>query len=258
MNGVIKAYVAIFTLLISFSGILLGADASNARHRAPKRNYKDSDLQKRDDAPTRRRQRTIKTLLDAVNFCEADGVVAYCKRVGDKSVAQQVNQPFDDMGMTPFLFACQNKSLEIVSALLNHGAAADGETCVVDGTIISVDRESPLTVAVQAGNRAVVKQLINAKANVNQPAGGNLYSPLYWAAFRGDCTIATMLLEAGADINVLNRFGSTPLMTACSQGNKEMVFLLLENECDVHLVNAAGKTALSIAKKVKSLKLPKL
>ena len=49
---------------------------------------------------------------------------------------------------------------------------------------------------------------------------------LHWAAFWGDREIGQLLLEAGADMSLTNRFGDTPIQDAYRSNNREMSLLL--------------------------------
>jgi ankyrin repeat protein len=55
--------------------------------------------------------------------------------------------------------------------------------------------------------------------------------------------IAKMLLEAGADINVVQKSGATPLHSAASNGNIELLIVLLEAGAIVDAKMEDGKTA---------------
>ncbi|KAK4827881.1 hypothetical protein QYF61_022275, partial [Mycteria americana] len=48
---------------------------------------------------------------------------------------------------------------------------------------------------------------------------------------------------AGADVNVLNDMGDTPLHRAAFTGRKEVVMLLLQHNADTSIVNGSGETA---------------
>lgn len=59
------------------------------------------------------------------------------------------------------------------------------------------------------GRKNIVKILIENGADVNlKDKRGS--TPLYWAAFRNNFEIAKMLLEKGADVNIKNNDGATP------------------------------------------------
>lgn len=52
-------------------------------------------------------------------------------------------------------------------------------------------------------------------------------TPLYMASRRGHANVVTMLLDAGAFVNVPERTGITPLFVSCSQGHSEVASVLL-------------------------------
>ena len=61
--------------------------------------------------------------------------------------------------------------------------------------------------------------------------------PLVEACRLGDVTLATQLIEQGADVNALDREGIFPLMQAACRGNLELIGLLLRNGADVNQVS---------------------
>lgn len=58
-----------------------------------------------------------------------------------------------------------------------------------------------------------------------------------------------VLLEAGADLNEPDGFGTTPLMNAVFLGHREMVGWLLDRCASIEGMNQTGWTALSLATK---------
>lgn len=55
------------------------------------------------------------------------------------------------------------------------------------------------------------------------------------------------LLAAGADVNVVNKYGWTPLMIASQYGNTSIIKILLEAGADINVRTPMGVTPLSIA-----------
>ena len=62
-----------------------------------------------------------------------------------------------------------------------------------------------------------------------------------------DCYVHQLLLEHGADINVQDQFGDTPLHWASFNRELKVVQLLLERVVDVEVKNDEGKAALQNA-----------
>ena len=59
--------------------------------------------------------------------------------------------------------------------------------------------------------------------------------------------VARLLLNAGADADVKNRKGDTPLLFAAREGLSEAVRLLLTADADKDMKDASGRTALGVA-----------
>jgi hypothetical protein len=95
-----------------------------------------------------------------------------------------------------------------------------------------------------AGALACVDLLLSAKADPNL-ADGSGATPLAWAAFTGDCKVATLLLLARADVNVRDSEGYTPLCEAAREKNIGMMLLLLSvSDIDVHATTSEGDASL--------------
>ena len=107
--------------------------------------------------------------------------------------------------------------------------------------------------AVIVGNVPIATAAIKAGADVNgldiraNVAGPNGRRPLNYAAIRNDTAMMTMLLDAGADINLTNRSGFTPLHHAAEAGSKEAATLLIAKGANFALRNKNGQTVEQIA-----------
>ena len=106
---------------------------------------------------------------------------------------------------------------------------------------------TPLHIAAEKGNIDVAMFLIENGANVNvADANGN--TPLVFIINKtGNPKVTQRLLEKGASVNAQNRTGETALMYAAWHGYSAIVQLLLENRADVTLKNKQGNTALTLA-----------
>ena len=91
-----------------------------------------------------------------------------------------------------------------------------------------------------------VKMLIEAGADVNlEDVDGN--TPLSTAALKGQQKYMELLLTLGADVNGRNKNGGTPLMYAVCSEDDTCAKALIEAGADVNIANKRGDTALSIA-----------
>jgi len=88
------------------------------------------------------------------------------------------------------------------------------------------DSFSTLHDAVEAGDIAAVKRLLQAGADVKEVDGRGA-PPLQIAAARGHLEIAKVLVENGADINYLIDDGGTPLMGAAACLKPKLIDFLL-------------------------------
>ena len=127
-----------------------------------------------------------------------------------------------------------------------------GDVASLRGTSIDVNRKdavrrTSLHIAAEKGNIDVAMFLIEMGADVNvTDANGN--TPLIFIINKTvDLKIIKRLLEKGAAVNTQNHTGETALMYAAWRGHANIVRLLLENRADATLKNRQGDTALTLA-----------
>ena len=106
---------------------------------------------------------------------------------------------------------------------------------------------TPLHIAAENGYEDVAILLAENGADVNiTDTNGN--TPLIFIIHKtGNLEITRRFLEKGAAVNTQNRTGETALMYAAWRGHSNIVQLLLENRADVTLKNRQGDTALGLA-----------
>jgi ankyrin repeat protein len=116
-----------------------------------------------------------------------------------------------------------------------------------DVNAVNEDGWTPLQLAVNEDDIDVVTYLISQKANVN-PENIDKWTPLHEAAKLGLTEIADILINFGANINAKSDLGDTPLHCAVSyREQKDIVNLLLAKGADVNVVNRSGKTPIDEA-----------
>lgn len=89
--------------------------------------------------------------------------------------------------------------------------------------------DTQLIDAIKADDLAVVRRLTEAGVDVNQQDEQG-WTPLNWAAGKGDVEAVRLLLEKGADVFKVGRDQRTPYMIALAAGRAEVARLVREAE----------------------------
>jgi ankyrin repeat protein len=103
--------------------------------------------------------------------------------------------------------------------------------------------ETPLMLAAFHNHLEVCEVLIEREADVNRKG----WTPLHYAASKGNIAIMRLLLEENAYIDAESPNGTTPLMMAAYYGSPLSVKLLLEEGADPNLRNHGKASALDLA-----------
>uniref|UniRef100_A0A8C1CYY8 Euchromatic histone-lysine N-methyltransferase 1a n=1 Tax=Cyprinus carpio carpio TaxID=630221 RepID=A0A8C1CYY8_CYPCA len=102
---------------------------------------------------------------------------------------------------------------------------------------------APLTWATENKNLEQVKMLISVGADV-QIRDKEENVCLHWAAFSGCDEITQLLLDKRSDLHAVNIHGDSPLHIAVRQNQLDCVMLFLSRGADVNLKNKDGETPL--------------
>ena len=104
-----------------------------------------------------------------------------------------------------------------------------------------------MTLAAMRNDVDRIDALVAKGFDVNKPEPGGL-RPIEYAVGGGNVEATTRLLEHGADINISNNEGRTPLFHIARNGRPgHMVDLLLDNGADPEVADFFGITPLMIA-----------
>jgi len=143
-------------------------------------------------------------------------------------------------GSLALMLAMQENNEEIVDMLMEKGAKMNLKLLDPAGydflTVLS-DRASP----------KIVQIAIKMGANVNEQNAANKRTALIIAAMSDKMEVMKLLLENGADPNIVDNNLYSPLMVASIRNNYNIVKLLVEHGAKVELKNIDGMTALDIA-----------
>jgi ankyrin repeat protein len=106
-----------------------------------------------------------------------------------------------------------------------------------------------LGLACYFGQYAVAKLLVEKGADVNLVANnGSLVAPIHAAVAANSVDLTRLLLENGAQVDLAQAGGVTPLHSAAHRGNVALVELLLQHGARKDLKMDNGQTALDFAK----------
>lgn len=126
--------------------------------------------------------------------------------------------------------------------LVNVGAVDSDEESVDDSGDEGADESDDD----DAGDRQAAANSFFGRGGEREPDGGEL-TPLVYAARAGHIDAARVLLEAGADVNQVSRYGWSPLLAATQNRNYQLGNFLIENGADVNIANKGGWTPLYLA-----------
>ena len=220
-----------------------------------------------------------------------------CKEGDLFKMRQLINEGCDvntrgEYGTTPLMEAAWRGHNQVVEELVRKGARVNvknntqwtalhcaswrGHCSVVktlcaagaDTNVQDVRGVTPLMGAAERGSDEIVCELIRAGASVNvitssECLGLAAGSTALHVAADKNCSAVKRLCAAGADTNVQDVWGQTPLMRAAERGSDEIVCELIRAGASVNVVTsselwsrepAAGSTALHYAAKYNHIK----
>jgi ankyrin repeat protein len=147
---------------------------------------------------------------------------------------------------TALRMAAVLKDLESMRSLVNAGVDVNAREEAFGTTPLLVAVEGDT--AVNESTHEQVQLLLDAGAVASlEEKNEEGHTALYVAAGSNKVETVNALLQAGADVNATNNFGTTPLMKASSLGFDGCVAALLDAGADASARNSYGKTALSLA-----------
>ncbi|CAF3746613.1 unnamed protein product [Rotaria sp. Silwood1] len=130
-------------------------------------------------------------------------------------------------GWTPLYAAMKSRKFDVVKLLLEHGADPNATTKF---------GSTPFLLASEIGDLDVIEACVEAGADLNfvpsGPDADNLditgQTALFMATLKDRIDVAKFLIGKGAQVNVQNRYGISPLLLCAESGNRELVQTLIE------------------------------
>jgi ankyrin repeat protein len=128
---------------------------------------------------------------------------------------------------------------------------------VLSAGLPAAQSPSALADAVRRGDHMAVQALVRKGADVNvREADGT--TPLHWAVRGNDVKLVSALVRAGADVKAKNRYGLQPLTLAATNGSAPIIDLLLTSGADPNERTAAGEPVLMTASRTGTVEAVKL
>jgi ankyrin repeat protein len=171
----------------------------------------------------------------------------------------------NESGIPAVLFSLYSGRNEITKLLIDRGARLDLFEAAATGTqdrveqllhkdpeainSYSPDGWTPLHLAVFFGRVNIVHFLLSKGANIDAPSRNDqIVTPLHSAlANPHNSSVGELLIEAGANLNVTQSEGYTPLHYAAANGLDQVIHSLLAHGVDTSIKNHQGKTAYELA-----------
>ena len=173
-----------------------------------------------------------------------------CARTGDVEAVKMllvhgasVNAKVTERGQSALMWAAAEKHPDVVQVLVDHGADVHARSRVIPlytpthpitySMNVYFPKTkggfTPLMFAAQSGDVDSARILLAAGANVNEGTQED-GSALGLAAENGHMNVALFLLEKGADANITDAYGITPLHWAVQGGLKTLAGRPAEND----------------------------
>lgn len=161
-----------------------------------------------------------------------------------------------DSYYTPLIYAILSGNKDVVKYLV--------ETAKADVNALSKENLSPITYAARSDKfndadcKEVIESLVVNGADVNIKDGVSFYTPLIYAAERGNMEVVKYLVENGAIVKQSDLIDLTALMVASQNGHLNVVRYLLDHNADVNEQNKNHETPIIFAAKNGHLEVVKL
>ncbi|MEN6371285.1 MAG: ankyrin repeat domain-containing protein [Armatimonadota bacterium] len=111
---------------------------------------------------------------------------------------------------------------------------------------MTIDAFQLLVDAITCGDSSAVRELVSSHPDVLSATDSHGWSALHYAASKGDCNIAKIIIDSSSDIDIKDNCGATPLHYAVSERN-DVTKLLIAAGANVNSVDNQGRTPLQWA-----------
>lgn len=170
-------------------------------------------------------------LMTCANTGAVDGVRALIKAGAD------VNAKEKEDDQTALMWAVAEKHPEVVKVLVKNGANVEARSRIKS-------KPEPYIMEMSLDEN-IWPTTYPDTTRWQEVEGG--FTPLYFAAQQGDVDSARLLLDAGANIDAPNPEHGCPLNIALASGHEQLALFLIERGADPNIADAWGATPLHYA-----------
>jgi ankyrin repeat protein/Tfp pilus assembly protein PilP len=157
-----------------------------------------------------------------------------------KAIKRKYDAPIQDTGaQRAFIGAASLGDLRQLERFMDLGANIDAAG---DG-----EHDNALVAAIYQRRASTVAWLLAKGAKANICVGPSEQTPLHVAASMGDLKVAEQLITAGADVNLRDAHGRTPIERALWEDHGSIVTLLVSKGTDLKTWNEIGLTPFTLA-----------
>lgn len=178
-----------------------------------------------------------------------------------------VNYRDEEDGRTPLFYAAEKGFSDILLLLIEHGADVNAERMLgmrVDTPLLeAAENGHPDAARILIENGADInfetafllnrfedmKRFIDQGRDVNDPINFD-EMPLHRAARAGFIDIVAFLLFKGADVNLVDQNGETPLLAAIQNGRDDVARLLLDHGATLDILSALYMNRIDVAEQL--------
>ncbi len=167
----------------------------------------------------------------------------------------------DTNGYCPLHYACFSGNTEAVKGFIKGSCVVNQENaCPLEKGTYGLNWKkteygTPLHCAVEVGSTDMIDVLIEAGADINSRYHKEDATPLHTAAWLNLPHVVQHLINKGANVHMLNRYGSSPVHVAAWRDSVESLTILLDNGAEIAYKNStgSGNTPLFLAAKAGSV-----
>ncbi|WPC25419.1 ankyrin repeat domain-containing protein [Brachyspira hyodysenteriae] len=143
----------------------------------------------------------------------------------------------NNYGWSPLFFAADNSNSDVAAFLVDNGANINA---------VSDEGITPLLVA----NDVETVKILSKTVNINKPNFAGVTPLISFAGREISIEAISILLENGADVNMVDKDGETALSYAIENGNFDAALILLENNANPNLAKKKAKDLANIAREL--------